>query len=91
MFAIIFHNPTSGTKGIDKKSLLAAAKLANIDAEYVSVKSDNFEKAFDQKADLFIAAGGDGTIQKQCREIAWHFRYSAGVDGNLGSGARDTI
>jgi diacylglycerol kinase (ATP) len=64
MFAIIFHNPTSGTKGIDKKSLLAAAKLANIDAEYVSVKSDNFEKAFDQKADLFIAAGGDGTIQK---------------------------
>ena len=64
MFAVIFHNPTSGTKGIDKRSLLAAVKLANIDGEYVSVKSDGYEKAFDQKADLFIAAGGDGTIRK---------------------------
>lgn len=64
MFAIIFHNPNSGTKGFDKQSLLAAAKLANIDGEYVSTKSNGFEKAFDQKADLFIAAGGDGTIRK---------------------------
>ncbi len=64
MLAIVFHNPNSGAKGIDKASLLAAVKLANIDAEYVSTKSDNFEKAFEQKADLFVAAGGDGTIRK---------------------------
>ena len=64
VFAIIFHNPTSGTKGVDKQSLLAAIKLANIDGEYVSTKSDDFEKALDQKADLFVAAGGDGTIRK---------------------------
>jgi diacylglycerol kinase (ATP) len=64
MFAVIFHNPSSGTKAADKQSLLAATKLANIDGEYVSVKSDSFEKAFDQKADLFVAAGGDGTIRK---------------------------
>jgi diacylglycerol kinase family enzyme len=64
MFAIVFHNPSSGTKGIDKQSLLAAIKLANIDGEYVSTKSDDFEKTFGQKADLFVAAGGDGTIRK---------------------------
>jgi diacylglycerol kinase (ATP) len=62
--AIIFHNPTAGSKGVGKESLLAAIKLANIDGEYVSTKSEKFEKAFDQKVDLFIAAGGDGTIRK---------------------------
>jgi diacylglycerol kinase (ATP) len=64
VFAVIFHNPNSGTKGFDKQSLLAALKLANIEGEYVSTKSDDFEKALDQKADLFVAAGGDGTIRK---------------------------
>jgi diacylglycerol kinase (ATP) len=64
VFAIIFHNPSSGTKGFDKEALLAAIKLANIEGEYISTKNDGFEKAFDQKADLFIAAGGDGTIRK---------------------------
>jgi diacylglycerol kinase (ATP) len=64
MFAIVFHNPDSGTKGVDKQSLLSAIKLANIDAEYVSTKSNDFKKALDQKADLFVAAGGDGTIRK---------------------------
>jgi diacylglycerol kinase family enzyme len=64
MFAIVFHNPNSGTKGFDKDSLLAAIKLANIDGEYVSTKSDDFEKALGRKADLFVAAGGDGTIRK---------------------------
>jgi diacylglycerol kinase (ATP) len=64
LFAIVFHNPNSGTKGFDKEGLLAAVKLANIDGEYVSTKSDQFEKALEQKADLFVAAGGDGTIQK---------------------------
>jgi diacylglycerol kinase (ATP) len=64
VFALIFHNPNSGTKGVDKESLLAAIKLANIEAEYVSTKDDNFEKAFNRKADLFVAAGGDGTIRK---------------------------
>jgi diacylglycerol kinase family enzyme len=64
LFAIVFHNPGSGTKGFDKESLLADIQLANIVGEYVSTKSDHFEKAFEQKADLFVAAGGDGTIQK---------------------------
>jgi diacylglycerol kinase family enzyme len=64
VFALLFHNPSSGTKGVDKQSLLAAIKLANFEGEYVSTKAENFEKAFNRKADLFIAAGGDGTIRK---------------------------
>jgi diacylglycerol kinase family enzyme len=64
MFAVVFHNPSAGTKGFDKQSLLAALKLANIEGEYVSTKSADFEKALEQKADLFVAAGGDSTIRK---------------------------
>src|SRR5579883_426500 len=64
VLAIVFHNPDSGSQGYDKASLLAAVKLANIEAEYISTKSDDFEKAFDKKATLFVAAGGDGTIRK---------------------------
>jgi diacylglycerol kinase family enzyme len=63
MRAILFHNPTSGSKGFEKEDILAALKLANIDATYVSTKGDEVEAAFNKKADLFIAAGGDGTIR----------------------------
>jgi len=64
MRAVLFHNPGSGAKGYEKEDILAALKLAGIDSVYVSTKSDDFEKAFDKHAKLFIAAGGDGTIRK---------------------------
>jgi diacylglycerol kinase (ATP) len=64
MRAILFHNPNSGAKGYEKEDILAALKLADIESVYVSTKSDDFEKAFDKHAHVFIAAGGDGTIRK---------------------------
>lgn len=63
MRAVLFHNPTAGTKGFDKDGILAALKLANIDARYISTKDDDVEAALMKDADLFIAAGGDGTIR----------------------------
>lgn len=68
MRALLCHNPTSGTKGHDKDTILAALKLANIDVRYVSVKSDEFPDALKSAAnkgmDLVVAAGGDGTMSK---------------------------
>lgn len=63
MRALLFHNPTAGTKSFDKDGILAALKLANIDAHYVSTKNDDVEAALKKSADLFIVAGGDGTIR----------------------------
>jgi diacylglycerol kinase family enzyme len=64
MRAILFHNPGSGGKGQDKDDLLAALKLADIDASYVSTKDDDdLKDAFKKSADLYVAAGGDGTIR----------------------------
>ena len=61
MRATLFHNPTAGQKAT-KDDILAAMKLADFDVRYVSVKDDNFEEAFEKKADLLVVAGGDGTI-----------------------------
>ncbi len=63
MRAILFHNPGSGAQGYEKEDILAALKLADIDAVYVSTKSHDLDKAFEKDADLYIAAGGDGTIR----------------------------
>ncbi|MGB8072885.1 MAG: acylglycerol kinase family protein, partial [Pseudolabrys sp.] len=61
MRATLFHNPTAGHNAT-KDDILAAMKLADLDVRYVSVKDDNFEEAFEKKADLLVVAGGDGTI-----------------------------
>jgi diacylglycerol kinase family enzyme len=63
MRAVLFHSPTAGTKGFDKEGVLAALKLANIDAQYVSTKHDDVDAALKKSADLFIVAGGDGTVR----------------------------
>ncbi len=64
MRATVVHNPTAGTNGHEKDTILAALKLADIDAVYFSVKKDDIDKALDKRADLIVAAGGDGTIGK---------------------------
>jgi diacylglycerol kinase family enzyme len=61
MRATLFHNPTAGQKA-DKDDILAALKLAGFDIRYVSVKNGDVKEALQKKADLFVIAGGDGTI-----------------------------
>jgi diacylglycerol kinase (ATP) len=60
--ALLCHNPSAGTDGKDKDSILAALKLAGYDTSYVSVKDDDFKKTLAGDDDLIVAAGGDGTI-----------------------------
>jgi diacylglycerol kinase family enzyme len=66
MRALLVHNPTSGTKGHDKDSILAALKLADYETRYVSTKADNADEALKdglkKGADIIVAAGGDGTV-----------------------------
>jgi diacylglycerol kinase (ATP) len=63
MRAVLFHNPGSGAN-YTKDDLLAALKLADMDAVYVSTKDDDLDNVFKKHVDLYIAAGGDGTIRK---------------------------
>jgi diacylglycerol kinase family enzyme len=63
MRVVLFHNPGSGAN-YGKDDILAALKLADMDAVYVSTKDDDLDGAFKKSADLYIAAGGDGTIRR---------------------------
>jgi diacylglycerol kinase (ATP) len=63
MKAVLFHNPKSGKKGQGKDEVLAALKLADHSARYVSTKSDDLKKELaEADADFVVVAGGDGTV-----------------------------
>lgn len=63
MRVTLFHNPGAGKKGHGKDEILAALKLADHEARYVSTKSDKFKAEIEKVgADFIVAAGGDGTI-----------------------------
>jgi len=65
MRAVLFHNPKSGKKGYGKDNILAALKLADHSARYVSSKSEDFKAELAKvSADFVVAAGGDGTVAK---------------------------
>lgn len=62
MRALLVHNPTAGTKGHDKDSIIAALRLAKFDVRYVSTKTGDVPAALREPADLIVVAGGDGTV-----------------------------
>jgi diacylglycerol kinase family enzyme len=63
MRVTLFHNPGAGKKGHGKDEILAALKLADHKARYVSTKSDKFKSEIEKvDGDFIVAAGGDGTI-----------------------------
>jgi diacylglycerol kinase (ATP) len=62
MRALLLHNPTAGTKGHDKGSIISALQLADMKVDYVSTKDDDLKRALKHAWDVVIAAGGDGTI-----------------------------
>jgi diacylglycerol kinase family enzyme len=63
MKAVLFHNPKSGKKGLGKDEILAALKLADHSARYVSTKDEDFhDELKNVSADFVVVAGGDGTV-----------------------------
>jgi diacylglycerol kinase family enzyme len=70
MRAVLFHNPEAGPKEFRKKDgILAALKLANLNVDYVSTKSDDVKRALKRSVDFFIVAGGDGTVRNVLTEM----------------------
>ena len=65
MRAILFHNPKAERNGHGKDDILAALKLADHTAKYVSSKSKEFKDSLEKiDADFVVVAGGDGTVGK---------------------------
>jgi diacylglycerol kinase family enzyme len=69
MRTILFFNPTAGGGKFSKKELKTALKLGGYSVSYCSTKGRRFERMLDEPADLFVVAGGDGTVAKVVRQM----------------------
>ncbi|MPZ55439.1 MAG: hypothetical protein GEU91_02865 [Rhizobiales bacterium] len=67
MRALLFHNPSAGEEDHAGKMLLAMLHKAGLSTTYCSSKSSEFPDILHERADLFVAAGGDGTVGKILR------------------------
>jgi diacylglycerol kinase (ATP) len=65
----LIHNPKAGRRTHRQKELMAALADAGHQAIYQSTKKDDYKKALRNSADLVIAAGGDGTVNKVACEL----------------------
>ncbi len=87
MRALLVHNPTAGTKGYDKDSIVDALRLADFKVDYVSTKEDKVKNALKEKYDLVVAAGGDGTVAY----VFAHFRDRSIPIGLMPLGSANNI
>jgi diacylglycerol kinase (ATP) len=69
MHALVFHNPTAGDESHSRKKLLSVFRKAGLSATYCSTKGPDFPAMLCERADLFVAAGGDGTVAKILKEM----------------------
>jgi diacylglycerol kinase (ATP) len=60
----LLHNPTAGDEGHSRDRLLEAFAKAGHETSYQSTKEDGWTDALGRPADLIVAAGGDGTMDK---------------------------
>jgi diacylglycerol kinase (ATP) len=66
----LFHNPTAGDEEHSRDRLLEALAEAGHETIYQSTKETGWTDALDRPADLVVAAGGDGTMDKVFRALA---------------------
>jgi diacylglycerol kinase family enzyme len=69
----LLHNPTAGDEEHNRDHLLEALAEADHETVYQSTKEDGWTDALDRPADLVVAAGGDGTMDKVFRALAGGF------------------
>ncbi len=61
----LIHNPGAGYQQFSKERLIKSLQGEGIEIHYVSTKKDGFnENLLTHSADLFVVAGGDGTVKK---------------------------
>ncbi len=70
MRVTLIHNPGAGrTDKRGAKELVALLEAAGHAVRYQSSKEDDWAKALEKRADLVVAAGGDGTVGRVARRM----------------------
>jgi diacylglycerol kinase (ATP) len=66
----VLHNPTAGDAEHRPEAIVSALEEGGHDVEWQSTKEDDWEAALGAEAELFVIAGGDGTVQKVLRRLS---------------------
>jgi diacylglycerol kinase (ATP) len=69
MRVLLIHNPKAGDRKHSRKQLITSLTRFGHRTLYRSTKNRGWKRALKRRADLVIAAGGDGTVQKAAWEI----------------------
>lgn len=72
MRVTLIHNPEAGEESLSSRQLLQLLRNAGYEPDYQSVKQPGWEAALQRPAQLFVAAGGDGTIRKVALGLQRH-------------------
>ena len=65
----LMHNPKAGAGKHDRNKLLKTLRRAGHETRYQSTKVKGWKKALKKKADLILAAGGDGAAGKVAAQL----------------------
>ncbi len=66
--ATIFHNPGAGDEEHGERAIIRMAESLGYHCKYLSTK-ENFKDKVGSNNELFIIAGGDGTVRKLCKKF----------------------
>src|SRR5262245_51176461 len=69
MRILLLHNPKAGDREHEGEELVEALEKAGHEPIYQSLKQKDFKKAFEEKVDLVLTAGGDGAVGKVARQL----------------------
>jgi diacylglycerol kinase (ATP) len=64
------HNPTAGDERHSRESLVAILADEGHEVTYWSVKDECWQQALGEDTDLFVVAGGDGTVRKVFKALS---------------------
>ena len=70
MHVTLLHNPTAGDERHSRESLVAILADEGHEVIYRSVKDEGWQGALAEDADLFVVAGGDGTVRKVFKALS---------------------
>lgn len=66
----VLHNPKAGDAEVTADELRDLLQSAGHAVTYQSIKKSNWTRVLEERCDLVVAIGGDGTVSKAARELA---------------------
>jgi diacylglycerol kinase family enzyme len=70
MRVLLLHNPTAGDEEHDREALIEAFLASAHDVSYQSIRRKGWKDSLDATVDVFVAAGGDGTVRRVAIALA---------------------